>query len=722
LCGEGEDEEKGTHAAPVIVSHYGPACAIVVLEVAAMNRKSLVAVALIAAACHKEASPPPAAPRPSILFVTLDTTRADAAGPEAIGVTTPSFNALAARGRRFRWAYAAVPQTLPSHTSMLTGLYPAGHGVHENARHIADTQPLISERLHAAGYRTAAFVSSFALARRFGLARGFDVYDDEFPGEHPERTAQETTDRVIEFLRGSRVGSRGSEKPSFSDTRPPTPDSPLFLWVHYYDPHYPYTPPEPFRSRYPKQPYYGEVASMDSQLGRLAAAFQQQVKGPIAIVLVGDHGEGLGEHGEQQHGDLLYQATMHVPLVLIGPRVPAGVSNVAVSTRRIFHTILDWAGIDSANSLLRGDSEVVVGEAMKPFLDYGWQPQVMTVDGNRKAILAGKLEVYDVVADPGETHDLAAGANLSRQSRAALQEYPIPSVDAQQSASNLSAEEQKKLAALGYVSSVAKAVVRADAPRPADMAPMFPILDEAARLFVREQYAQAIPLLEQILAKDPHNLDAALRLATAHSTLGHDQAALAAYRRAEVIAPNSADVRTYMALHYARTAEWPKAVPMLERIVTETPDKVPALEALALLRERQGQIADAVNLRQKVYTLRSPTAAELTHTGVLQMELGQAAPAIESFEKARAIEGPAFRHDTELGVLYLALRRFEDARTALDRVPPTDPEYPMALFKRAQVSVLLHEPDAPARIAAARVHADATTRQLIARERLFQQQ
>jgi len=669
-----------------------------------MNRKSIVAFALIAAAfaaCHNETSAPPAVQRPSILFVTLDTTRADAAGPEAVGVTTPSFNALAARGRRFRWAYATVPQTLPSHTSMLTGLYPAGHGVHENARHVADTQALISERLHAVGYRTAAFVSSFALAKRFGLARGFDIYDDELPGGRPERTAQETTDRAIEFLK-----------------RPAA--QPLFLWVHYYDPHYPYTPPEPFRSRYPKQPYYGEVAFMDSQLGRMAAAFQQQVKGPIAIVLVGDHGEGLGEHGEQQHGDLLYQATMHVPLVLIGPRVANGVSETAVSTRRIFHTILDWAGIDSTNSLLKGDAEIVVGEAMKPFLDYGWQPQVMAVDGNRKAILAGKLEIYDVAADPGETHDLAAGANLSRQSRAALQEYPIPSVDAQQSASNLSSEEQRKLAALGYVSSVAKPVVRADAPRPADMAPMFPILDEAARLFVHEQYAQSIPLLEQILTKDPHNLDAELRLATAHSALGHDEAALAAYRRAEVIAPNSPDVRTYMALHYARTSEWPKAVPMLERILSETPDKVPALEALALLRERQGQVEDAIRLRQKVYTLRSPTGAELSRLGEMQMALGQTAPAIESFEKARALEGAAFKHDTELGVLYLASQRFEDARTALDRVAPSDSNYAMALFKRAQVSVLLHEPDAPARIAAARAHANGVTRKLIERERLFQ--
>ncbi|HXA17473.1 MAG TPA: sulfatase-like hydrolase/transferase [Thermoanaerobaculia bacterium] len=677
-----------------------------------MNRNpasvALLTTALVLAGCHKETAVPPPLPRPSILFVTLDTTRADAAGPEAVGVTTPSFNALAARGRRYRWAYATVPQTLPSHTSMLTGLYPAGHGIHENARHLAETQPLLAERLHAAGYRTAAFVSAFALARRFGLARGFDTYDDDQPAGAAERTAKETTDRVIAFLRGSGGGGRGSES------------APLFLWVHYYDPHYPYTPPEPFRSRYAAQPYYGEVAYMDEQLGRLAAAFEQQVKGPVAIVLAGDHGEGLGEHGEQQHGNLLYQATMHVPLVIIGPGVRHGIGETPVSTRRVFHTILDWAGIDATNSLLRGDAEVVVGEAMKPFLDFGWQPQVMAVEGNRKAILAGRLEVYDVAADPAEKHDLAAGASLSRSVRSALHDYPVPSMEARQNDANLNDEERRKLAALGYVSSVARPVVRADAPRPADMAPMFALLDEAARLFVDEQYARAIPLLEQILVKDPYNLDTALRLATAHSALGQEQAAVDAYRAAERIAPDSPDVRTYLALHYARTAEWPKAVPMLERIIAETPEKVPAIEALALLRERQGQINDAVRLRQKLYTLRSPTAAELTRLGQMEMALGQTAPAIDSFERARALEGTSFEHDTELGVLYLASRRFDDARTALDRVAPSDPNYPMALFKRAQVSVLLREPDAPARIAAARVHADATTRQLIAQERLFQ--
>jgi len=651
-------------------------------------RRSLLLLAALAA-CAKPEPPPAPAARPSILLVTLDTTRADAIGP-----ATPNFNALAVRGRRFMQAYAAVPQTLPSHCSMLTGLYPAGHNVHENARYLADNQPVVAERLHTAGYRTAAFVSAFALSRRFGLGRGFDLYDEDFGADRAERTAKDTTDRVVAWL----------AQPS---------SQPTFLWVHYYDPHYPYTPPEPWRTQYAKNPYLGEVASMDEQLGRLVQTFEQHASGAKAIILVADHGEGLGDHGELQHGDLLYQSTMHVPLVLIGPGVTAGASNEPVSTRRVFHTILDFASIDAANSLRSAKEPVLVGEAMKPFLDYGWRPQVMALEGRIKTILAGRTEAYDVIADPGETHDLAATATLSREARAALRDYPIPSAKATPPASTLDAESQRKLASLGYVASGVAPVVRADAPRPADMTALFPVLDEAAGLFVRGQYAQSVQPLEKVLATDPHNLEAALRLATAYSSLGRNDKAIAAFNRAREIAPDSQDVRTYLALHYVRTKEWEKAVPLLEQVVSESPDRLPAVEALAIVRERQQRIPDAVALRRQIYQARPPSPAELAHLGEMQMAIGDTAGAIASFEKA----GPG--HDLELGVLYLAARRFEEARAALDRVPPSHPEYPMALFKRAQVSVLLHEPDAPARIQAARQHATPYTRQMIEQERLF---
>jgi tetratricopeptide (TPR) repeat protein len=632
--------------------------------------------------------------------VTLDTTRADAIGPEAEGVETPAFTALAARGLRFRQAYATVPETLPSHASFFTGLLPAGHGVHENARALARDRALAAERLRQAGYRTAAFVSSFVLARRFGLARGFDVYDDELPAGVAERSAALTTERALAYL--------ARESPQ-----------PLLLWVHYYDPHHPYSPPEPFRSRYAKDPYRGEIAAMDAELGRLVEAFERRVKGPAAILVVGDHGESLGEHGESQHGRLLYQATMRVPLLLMGPGIGAGVSDAPVSTRRVFHTLLDWAGLEAADSLRAPKAEVVLGEAMKPFLSYGWQPQVMAVEGRRKAILAGRRELYDVVADPREAHDLSAGTAPSRTQRTALFDYPIPSAAAAPAVESLDEDERRKLASLGYVGAGSAPVVREDAPRPVDMSPLFDVIERASFLFVREQYKEAIPLFEKVLAADGHNLDAALRLASAHSALGHDARALAMFDRAASIAPGSQDVRTYRALHYARGRDWPKAAPLLEQVLAESPDRLPALEALAVVRERQGRLPEAIELRQRVYGMRAPSAAELVQLGQLSMSAGDTRAATAAFERARGLQGDAFRHELELGVLYLAARRFTDARDALDRVRASDPQYAMALFKRAQVSVLLNEPDRASRIARAREHADATTRELIARERLF---
>ncbi len=632
--------------------------------------------------------------------MTLDTTRADAIGPEARGVATPAFNALAIRGLRFRQAYATAPETLPSHTSLLTGLYPAGHGVHENGRSLRAQHPVLAERLREAGYRTAAFVSAFALARRFGLARGFEVYDDEFAAGRAERSAEDTTDRAIALVQ------REAQRP-------------LFLWVHYYDPHAPYAPPEPFRSRYPKDPYRGEIAAMDAQLGRLVKGIEAQAKGPLAVVVVSDHGEGLGEHGEAQHGRLLYQATQHVPLLLVGPGVSPGVTEAPVSARRVYHTILDWAGLGAANSLRGSTTEVVLAEAMKPFLQYGWQPQTMAIDGRHKAIRAGRLEVYDVVADPGEERDLSGDVTPSRGLRTALQEYPVPSLQPPPAADALGEEERRQLASLGYVAAGAVPPERKDAPRPVDMAPLFEALDDASGLFVREEYAAALPLLRKILSRDPANLDTALRLATCHSALGHEKEAVEAFRRAEEISPRSPDVRAYLALHYARGKEWGRAVPLLERVLAETPDRLPALEALAAIRERQGRLAEAIALRQRVYTLRKASAAERIQLGQWAMNARNTALAIESFEAARA-EGGVPPHDLELGVLYLEARRFADARDALDRIPPSHPAYPMVLFKRAQVSVLLREPDQRARIALARERADASTRALVARERLFE--
>jgi arylsulfatase A-like enzyme/Flp pilus assembly protein TadD len=652
---------------------------------------------------------------PSILLVTLDTTRADSIGPDAAKVSTPAFDKIAARGLRFRNAYATVPETLPSHTSLLTGLYPAGHGIHQNGRTLGSGFPTVAEKLHGAGYRTAAFVSAFVLARQFGLARGFDVYDDRMPAGRSERGARETTDAAIAELKSSSA-------------------QPRFFWVHYYDPHYPYAPPEPYRSQYAASPYLGEIASMDRELGRLADAFESAAGGSAAVVVVADHGEGLGDHGEAQHGTLLYQSTMHVPLVIAGPGVSAGVSDTAVSTRQVFYTILDWAGLGSQESLRNPSSiadrsssiddrssPIVLGEAMKPFLDYGWQPQVMAVDGRTKAIEAGRLEAYDLAADPGERHDLGTGANLPSALRKAIGDYPLPSTESARAPESLDADARARLASLGYVSAGAAPVIRKDAPRPADMIGLLPTIERASGLFTAGKYQEAIPVLEQVRAADPGNLVATLRLAVCESMTGHRAEAETLFARAKAVAPESPDVDVYLGLHYAHVGDRARAEPLLEKAIARFPDRVPVIEALASLREQQKRPADALALREKLYSLRPPSAEQLVNLGELAMDAGNTQAAIDAFTRARAAQGSAFTHDLDLGVLYMDARRFADARDALDRVPPSSPGYPMALFKRAEVAVLLKELDAPARIELARKKADAVTRPLIEKDRLFRQ-
>jgi tetratricopeptide (TPR) repeat protein len=364
---------------------------------------------------------------------------------------------------------------------------------------------------------------------------------------------------------------------------------------------------------------------------------------------------------------------MHVPLLIVGPGVAPSVSDAPVSTRRIFHTLLDFAGLGAADSLRGGTPELVLGEAMKPFLEYGWQPQVMAIEGATKTIQAGQLEVYDLSKDAAESQNLAASADLSRPLRTALREYPTPSLAAQRAPDTLNAEERQKLASLGYVSAGVAPLVRKGAPRPAAMARLLESIERASGLFVRERYAEVIPLLEKILGEDPGNLDARLRLATAHSLLGHDAQAIQDFERAWELAPDSADVRTYLALHYARGKDWPRAAALLERVVAETPDRLPALEGLARVRERQGRIEEAIALRQRVYGLRTPTAAELVALGELAMTAEKTPLATLSFEKARALQGASFSHDLELGVLYLSAKRFAEARDALDRVPASAP-------------------------------------------------
>jgi tetratricopeptide (TPR) repeat protein len=680
-----------------------------------VSRRSLIAFASAAAMFALAACAPPETPapeRPSILLVTLDTTRADVvdaqgAPPSALARETtvpvaPAFGALAARGVRFTQAYATAPQTLPSHVSMMSGLYPAGHGVHENGRRYDGRIELVAEKLRAAGWATAAFVSGFPLDRQFGLERGFALYDDDFGGAN-ERPAAATTTRAVEWL------ARESTQP-------------LFLWVHYYDPHEPYEPPEPYRARFAQVPYLGEVAAMDAELGGLIEAFEARVGAAQSrILVVGDHGESLGEHGEALHGNLLYQAVVRVPLVVAGGGIEPATRDEPLSIRRVFDTVLDWAGLPGGErTLLAMLDEPALGEAMQPYLLYGWQPQIMAVGGVWKAIRAGAVtELYDVRADPREQHDRSADTELPRTVGEALREYPLPASMTPDGGGELDAEARKRLASLGYFASGAPPKLNPDAPRPRDMTGLFAALDLGSGLFARGEYAAAIPVFERVLAEDPGNLSVALRLAAAHSALGHRAAADDFFARAAAIDPGSLDLDHYRALHELRNGDWQSAKPRLERVVAAMPERLPALEALARVRQHEERIPEAIALYERAIELEREPAGVLLALGELAMSIGDTAKAVGAFERARDLQGDAFDRQLELGVLYLDQQRYADAAAALDQVPAPHAARAMALFKRAQVAVLLGEPDAAERVAAARRGADAVTRALIENERLF---
>lgn len=668
----------------------------------------LLAVVAVAVSCSTEPKVPPdssasvVAEAPSILLVTLDTTRADSVGLETNQVGTPKLAALAATGVRFTQAYSTVPTTLPSHASMLTGLYPQDHGIRENGRRVSDKLELLAGFLQERGYETAAFVSGFPLSSEFGLARGFDHYDDDFGEGRAERRAAETTDRALENW--------------LQETA-----APGFVWVHFFDPHEPYDPPEPFDTRYANDPYLGEIAYMDEQVGRLIAGFTEWSQpGPWKILVVGDHGESLGDHGEMLHGNLLYQGAMRVPLIMAGSEIDPGVVDVAVSVRQVFSTILGWAGIERSGSLLAEGGEPVLAEALKPYLLYGWQPQFMAVRDGIKIIRSGETEIYDVVADPEESDNLVGKVELDSLLSRALSDYAAAALaEGKQDSETLSQESREKLASLGYFGSEARPVLRENAPNPKDMVHLYRDLDKGASLFIERQYEEAIPVFSRIAETDPSNFAVALRLAVAYSVTGEEAAALEFFERGRKIDSSSIDLHHYQAMHYLRYARDDLALPLFESVLAQMPDRLPALEGLAQIYTREGRIDDASRTLERIVQIKDSPGFELARLGELRMARGDTEGAIRAFEKAQTALGEQFTYNLELGVLYLADRRLIEAAANLDRVSKSHPGYPMALFKRAQVSVLLAEPDRKERVRLAWQHADDATRPLIENEHLF---
>lgn len=392
----------------------------------------------------------PVAPddRPSLLLVTIDTLRADAVGSYGAEHATPTLDALATRGVRFTRTYSPAPITLPSHSSMMTGLRPPAHGVRNNGSYVlGDDAQTLAERLQAEGYETAAFVSAAVLERKFGLGQGFDHYDDATSGGegafYAERSARETNQRVLAW-----ADARGDA------TRP------SFLWVHYFDPHAPYAAPAEFADRFPEAPYTAEVAATDAALGELFEGLDQRgLLSETVVAVTADHGESLGEHGEDTHALTLYDATQHVPFLLAGPDIPRGeVSERLASLIDLAPTLLarlkaaPLAEAEGADLLAPGDArEAVYAETLATQLDFGWSPLFaarstthLYIEAPRPELYADEAQVENLLDPPTGDHQELVAALRGIATATARAAVPAKREE-------VDPETRAQLRALGYV-------------------------------------------------------------------------------------------------------------------------------------------------------------------------------------------------------------------------------------------------------------------------------
>ena len=419
--------------------------------------RSAILIPLLAAYCMGAARRVSVS-RPDIVLVTIDTVRADHVGCYGgIGVSTPTLDSLAHDGIVFERAVAQVPLTYPSHTAIMTGLYPFQDGAQDfTSPPLASWYRTIAQELREHGYATGAVVSSFALDHSWGLARGFDFYDDAFSPEAyknrdlglVERKAEESVTHALAWL--NRI-----------------PKRPFFLWLHLYDPHSPYDPPEPFRSQFAGHLYDGEIAYADHELVRLFHWLKQtRLYDSSLIIVASDHGESLGDHGEKEHGFFVYNTTVRVPLIVKPPKdakFKAGHTSSIVEVTEIPATIQEFAKISGGigGQPLPVSPErpgqgatVAYSETFYPFDSFGWSPLHSLETDRFHYIDAPVPELYDVVNDPDEKSNLAASqtatvAVLKDKLRAILDKAPRE--PAPEAVSDMSAEAQEKLRALGYV-------------------------------------------------------------------------------------------------------------------------------------------------------------------------------------------------------------------------------------------------------------------------------
>ena len=664
---------------------------------------STLAAALAASCGH--AAPAPRVAARNVLLITIDTLRADAVG--AYGnrtVATPWIDRLAAGGVRFDQAHASTVITLPSHANILSGLYPFRHGVRENAGfRFPPTVDTIATRLHARGYRTGAFVSAFPLDARFGLTRGFDVYDDHFAkGETstafrvPERPAASTITAALEWMRQDAAGSGAGVEAS---------PRPWFLWVHLYEPHFPYNPPEPYASRYRGAPYFGEVAATDAALAPLV---QPALDGPggadTLVVLTADHGESLGEHGEMTHGLFAYEATLRVPLILFqrGAFTPHA---VAASVRHvdILPTILDAVGAPAAEpadgrSLLplatgaAAEPAATYFESLSASLNRGWAPLYGVARGSLKYIDLPIPELYDLTADPAESHDLSRSRpDDVRELQRLL--AGLRAEDRGASPARERAETREQLRSLGYLSGSAPRKERyTEADDPKRLIDIDRQIDEVVTTYQQGDLRRAIALGEHVVDQRPDMPLSLVHLAFLYNEAGDHPRAAAAIRRALALNPAADDVASLAGAYLTEAGRPQDAIKLLAAYVSAPQPDVDVVNAYGVALASAGRARDALDAFNRARALDPASGLPLVNAATVYLSAGDRDRAAAAFAEALTIDPALARAHNGLGVIAAERKDYTAALDHWRRAAALDPSDFRTLFNLGDLLIRLGRP------------------------------
>ena len=605
---------------------------------------------LLVSGCGAGAKSAPAGA--NALLITIDTLRADHLGCYGYApASTPGIDGMARSGVLFRRVHAHNVVTLPSHANVLTGLYPVVHGVHDNTGfRVPKNVETVASMLKAKGFACGAFVGAFPVDSRFGLDRGFDIYDD-FYGDATgasdfrfvERRAEDVVTPFLEWL-DSRPRPAGASRGN--------PPVRWFAWVHLYDPHSPYDPPEPFKAKFSAAPYDGEIAYADSQVGRLLSHLRD--KGwmdSTYTVLTSDHGEGLGDHNEATHGIFTYESTLRVPLVVIGPAVQPRVIQATVRHVDVVPTLLDLLGQPipaalngrSLAPLLFGKGDEAPAdayfEAISASLNRGWAPLRGLISGRYKYIDLPIQELYDLEADPLEAVNLAAKqpATIKElQGKLAAIHRPgervVPGTE--------DAETIEKLRSLGYVSGETPQPKSSygDADDPKNLIHIDNLLDEGILAAGRGNLEKARDIFVRILKERPTMTIAYGHLAYVYREMGYPDKAVDTIRDAIGRGLESAELESRLGMFLDEAGRSEEAIPILERAAGSTVDNVDALTYLGMAYAHANQSNKAIDTFQRILALDPRNASACVNMGTVYLQAKDYARAVGVVEKALQLD------------------------------------------------------------------------------------